>query len=385
MVDSHNSSQNNLSALSAIHKPVLFDECVELVTAHAEASARADGRDVPVVVDCTLGLAGHTSGFLQAVPNLRVIGIDRDEQALSLATERITKLGLSNRFTPAHAAFDDFSDVLERAGVTHVDAVFMDLGLSSLQIDETDRGFSYSHNAPLDMRMDTSQELTAADILATYDYADLVRIFKEYGQERFSGPIVREIIRLRESQQAIETSFELSELVDRVVPKAKRPAGSPAKRVFQALRIEVNGELTKLAHTLPQALRALSVGGRLVVESYHSLEDMCVKKFFMRGLVAHVPPHMPVIPPEAQPYLRDLTHGAMKADKAEVERNSRSASVRLRAVELTRNPPAWAFEQEPSRAVNRSKQTKRGTKTAQQSHFTNNRRNSHSKEHYGSR
>ena len=164
MVDSHNSSQNNLSALSAIHKPVLFDECVELVTAHAEASARADGRDVPVVVDCTLGLAGHTSGFLQAVPNLRVIGIDRDEQALSLATERITKLGLSNRFTPAHAAFDDFSDVLERAGVTHVDAVFMDLGLSSLQIDETDRGFSYSHNAPLDMRMDTSQELTAADI-----------------------------------------------------------------------------------------------------------------------------------------------------------------------------------------------------------------------------
>lgn len=349
--------------VTSIHKPVLFDECVQLVTARAAHSARRAGRDYPVIVDCTLGLAGHTSGFLRALDTVRVIGIDRDPEALALATQRVSDAGFAERFIPAHAAFDEFSAVLDRAGVQQVDAVFMDLGLSSLQIDETERGFSYSHDAPLDMRMDTTQVLTAQDILATYEYGDLVRIFKEYGEERFSGPIAREIIRMRESGEPVSTSFQLTELVDRTVPKAKRPAGNPAKRVFQALRIEVNGELTKLADTLPQALRALGPGGRIVVESYHSLEDKCVKKFFARGLTADVPPGLPVIPEDAQPYFRDITHGAMKADEAEIARNSRSASVRLRAVEVTRPVPDRAFK-ESANTLAKNKTTSKNVRRA---------------------
>ncbi|WP_018142678.1 16S rRNA (cytosine(1402)-N(4))-methyltransferase RsmH [Alloscardovia criceti] len=355
MVNSPLDATQAAAHIDQIHKPVLFDECVDLVTSHAEVSARNDGREFPVIVDCTLGLAGHTSGFLKVLPTARVIGIDRDAQALALATKRVQDQGFADRFIPAHAAFDEFTEVIHRAGFTQVDAVFMDLGLSSLQIDEADRGFSYSHDAPLDMRMDTSQDFTAADILAQYEYGDLVRIFKEYGEERFSGPIAREIIRLRESGHLIRTSHELSEMVDHIVPRAKRPAGNPAKRVFQALRIEVNGELTKLADTLPQALRALSVGGRLVVESYHSLEDKCVKKFVSRGLTANVPAGMPVIPDEAQPYLKDLTHGALKADAEEIARNSRSASVRLRAVQVTREIPESAFKPDAeTRSTHRS-------------------------------
>ncbi|MFD0705167.1 16S rRNA (cytosine(1402)-N(4))-methyltransferase RsmH [Alloscardovia venturai] len=362
-----------------IHVPVLFDECVRLVTQNVEASAKKDGREFPVIVDCTLGLAGHTSGFLKAIPSVRVIGIDRDAQALALATQRVADLGLGERFIPAHAAFDDFTHVLHRNGINHVDAVFMDLGLSSLQIDETERGFSYSHDSVLDMRMDVSQELTAADILRAYAYEDLVRIFKEYGEERFSSPIAREIVHMRERGEFIETSHQLTAVVDRVIPKAKRPAGNPAKRVFQALRIEVNGELDKLASTLPQALRALSVGGRLVVESYHSLEDKCVKNFMSRGLHADVPVGLPVIPQEAMPYLKDLTHGAMKADEAEIARNSRSASVRLRAVEVIRPAPPSAFDF-PQKNIKVRNIQNRNTHKARTAYKTR-----HSKGHYGSR
>ncbi|TCD53973.1 16S rRNA (cytosine(1402)-N(4))-methyltransferase RsmH [Alloscardovia theropitheci] len=372
----------DLERISSIHKPVLFDECVELVTRNVEKSAHDDGREFPVIVDCTLGLAGHTSGFLKEIPNVRVIGIDRDEEALALATARVREQGFEDRFIPAHAAFDEFSQVISDAGFTHVDAVFMDLGLSSLQIDETERGFSYSHDAPLDMRMDTTQSLTAAEILRTYEYGDLVRIFKEFGEERFSGPIAREIIRKREAGEFILTSYQLTDVVDSIVPKAKRPAGNPAKRVFQAMRIEVNGELTKLAQTLPQALKSLPRGGRLVVESYHSLEDKCVKKFFSRGLVAHVPPGLPVIPDDAQPYLKDLTRGAMMADEEEIKRNSRSASVRLRAVQVTREVPQSAFRDEEHQRVKRSDNSHKNFKNK-----NNNakRNNSYSKGNHGRR
>lgn len=336
-------SQSNVDN---IHVPVLFRECVELITANARHSALRDGRDYPVVVDCTLGIAGHTLGILNALDDVRVIGIDRDAQALKLATGRISDAGFAHRFIPVRAAFDEFRDVIADAGFAHVDAVFMDLGLSSLQIDETDRGFSYSKDSALDMRMDTSQDMTAASILRTYNASELARIFKQYGEERFSGPIAREIVRMREAGEYIETSSQLTAVADRVIPKAKRAAGNPAKRIFQALRIEVNGELDKLASTLPQALKALSIGGRLVVESYHSLEDKCVKSFISHGLTADVPAGLPVIPESAQPYLRDLTHGAIKADEAEIARNPRSRSVRLRAAEVIRAVPQRAFETE---------------------------------------
>lgn len=321
-----------MSDLTNIHQPVLLDDCVDLVT------GALAGRDA-TIVDCTLGLAGHSTAFLKAAPTAHLIGIDRDSEALALATERMRQEGLADRFTPVHAAFDQLDQVLADQGIERVGAVFMDLGLSSLQIDEADRGFSYSHDAPLDMRMDVSQELTAERILATYNASELMHIFKEYGEERFSRQIAREIV-ARRAKEPFTTTGQLNRLVDDVVPQAHRPAGNPAKRVFQALRIEVNGELDKLASTLPQAANRLNVGGRLVVESYHSLEDKTVKSFMAQGLRIDAPTDMPVIPPDAQPFFRELTRGAIKADGQEIAANPRSASVRLRAVELSREIPA---------------------------------------------
>lgn len=319
---------------TAIHRPVLLERCVGLVA----PALRHEGA---VAVDCTLGLAGHSVAFLKAAPQARLIGIDRDAEALGMAIRRMESEGLADRFVPVHAAFDEFGAVLENAGIDGVDAVFMDLGLSSLQIDETERGFSYAHDAPLDMRMDVDQPLTAARVLAEYDADALAGIFRDYGEERFARQIAREIVRRRASEP-LTTSGQLTRLVDEVVPQAHRPAGNPAKRVFQALRIEVNGELDKLAGTLPQIANRLNVGGRLVVESYHSLEDRTVKSFMAQGLRVDAPAGLPMVPPDARPFFRELTRGAVKADEAELARNPRSASVRLRGVELVRPiPDRW--------------------------------------------
>ncbi|WP_421777499.1 16S rRNA (cytosine(1402)-N(4))-methyltransferase RsmH [Gardnerella sp. KA00603] len=317
--------------ITAIHAPVLLQDCVDLVT---PALQHKDA----IVVDCTLGLAGHATAFLKAAPFATLIGIDRDSEALSLATERMRNEGLENRFIPAHAAFDEIDSVLNAHNIDSIDAAFMDLGLSSLQIDEADRGFSYSHDTALDMRMDTTQSTTAATILATYDARALTKIFREYGEERFASLIARRIVETREDQPLL-TSLQLVRLVDDVIPKAHRATGNPAKRVFQALRIEVNGELDKLQRTLPKIALHLREHGRLVVESYHSLEDTTVKRFMNKGLTVDVPANMPVIPEDAQPFFKSLTRGAMKASKEEIERNTRSSSVRLRAVELCRPIP----------------------------------------------
>lgn len=311
-----------------IHAPVLLDECVELV-----APALHEGA---IAVDCTLGLGGHSLAFLQANPTFRLIGIDRDAEALQLASNRLAQY--SNRFTPVHDSFNHFGAVLDSLNLARVDVVFLDLGLSSLQIDEKDRGFAYSVDEPLDMRMDTSQSLTAEEILATYSRDDLARIFRDYGQERWAWKIAAAIDEAR-AQAPLRTTGQLTALVDRVVPRKNRPAGNPAKRVFQALRIETNGELDELASVLPQIALRLNARGRIVVEAYHSLEDTIVKRFFAAGLHANVPHGLPQIPEDQLPYFADLTHGAIKADRAEAERNSRSTSVRLRAVELTRELP----------------------------------------------
>ena len=317
--------------ITAIHAPVLLQDCVDLVT---PALQHKDA----IVVDCTLGLAGHATAFLKAAPFATLIGIDRDSEALSLATERMRNEGLENRFIPAHAAFDEIDSVLSAHNIDKIDAAFMDLGLSSLQIDEADRGFSYSHDTALDMRMDTTQSTTAATILATYDARELTKIFREYGEERFASLIARRIVETREDKPLL-TSGQLVRLVDDVIPKAHRATGNPAKRVFQALRIEVNGELDKLQRTLPKIALHLREHGRLVVESYHSLEDTTVKRFMNNGLTVDVPANMPVIPEDAQPFFKSLTRGAMKASKEEIEHNTRSSSVRLRAVELCRPIP----------------------------------------------
>lgn len=317
--------------ITAIHAPVLLQDCVDLVTPSLQHKGA-------IVVDCTLGLAGHATAFLKAAPFATLIGIDRDSEALSLATERMRNEGLENRFIPAHAAFDEIDSVLNAHNIDSIDAAFMDLGLSSLQIDEADRGFSYSCNTALDMRMDTTQSTTAATILATYDARALTKIFREYGEERFASLIARRIVEIREDHPLL-TSLQLVRLVDDVIPKAHRATGNPAKRVFQALRIEVNGELDKLQRTLPKIALHLREHGRLVVESYHSLEDTTVKRFMNKGLTVDVPANMPVIPEDAQPFFKSLTRGAMKASKEEIEHNTRSSSVRLRAVELCRPIP----------------------------------------------
>ena len=308
-----------------VHRPVLLERCLALARPALEHRGA-------VAVDCTLGLAGHATAFLKSCPEARLIGIDRDRQALDLATGRMRDEGLADRFTPVHVPFDQLDEQLDALGVGQVDLVFMDLGLSSLQIDQRDRGFTYRQDAPLDMRMDTGQELTAAQILAEYDQERLADIFSRYGEERYAGRIARAIVEARRDQP-LTTSAQLDRLVDMAVPRGRRPPGNPAKRVFQALRIEVNGELDRLRRTLPQAVLRLAQGGRLVVESYHSLEDRMVKRFMASGLHVDLPAGMPVVPDQARPYLSDLTHGAIKADSAERERNPRSASVRLRAVE----------------------------------------------------
>ncbi len=350
-----------MSEIDKIHVPVLLDECIELVTGNFANLERKN----PVIVDCTLGLAGHSTAFLSSAASATVIGIDRDGQALELASQRVEEAGFADRFIPVHSAFDSLGEILDNRNIAGVDAVFMDLGLSSLQIDETERGFSYSKDSALDMRMDKRQSKTAQTIVDTYSAEELTRIFREYGEEKFSAAIARAIVSGRENGERISSSAQLVKLADEVIPRSRRPAGNPAKRIFQALRIEVNGELNKLASTLPQAALHLNVGGRIVVESYHSLEDKIVKKFMRKGIQADVPARIPVIPEEAKPFFSDVTRGALKADSDEISDNPRSASVRLRAVELIREIPESKkaeFAKEAAGEKNRPQKLKKSGK-----------------------
>ena len=312
------------------HAPVLLDRCVDLLAPALSASGA-------VYLDCTLGMGGHAEAVLTRFPEVRAIGIDRDPQALTLAGKRLARFG--DRFEGVHAVYDEIPDVLASLQLHSVQGILMDLGVSSLQIDESERGFSYAHDAPLDMRMDTTASLTAADVLNTYDERELARILREYGEERFARKIARSIVAKR-AERPWARSADLVDLVRACIPAATRKTGGhPAKRTFQALRIEVNGELEVLARALPAAVDALAVGGRIVIESYHSLEDRLAKRELARGAVSSAPPDLPVEPETHRPYLRLLTRGAEEADERELELNPRSASVRLRAAERTRPTP----------------------------------------------
>jgi 16S rRNA (cytosine1402-N4)-methyltransferase len=287
-----------------------------------------------VCVDGTVGMGGHAEGILERCPQARLIGIDRDEQALDLAGQRLAPY--ADRLTLVHAVYNEFAAVVESLGLESVDAALFDLGVSSLQLDEEERGFAYRVDAPLDMRMDQSAGVTAADVLNTYDADELTRILREYGEERFARRIARAVVRERK-REPFTTSSRLVDLLRSVIPAAsQRSSGHPAKRTFQALRIEVNGELAAWETALPAAVDALAVGGRVVVLSYHSLEDRITKRVLTAGARSSAPPGLPVELPEHAAYLRLLTRGAEEPSPAEVAANPRAASARLRAAERVR-------------------------------------------------
>jgi 16S rRNA (cytosine1402-N4)-methyltransferase len=282
-------------------------------------------------VDATLGLGGHAAALLAAHPRLTLVGLDRDPQALALAGRRL--VAFADRTHLVHAVYDRIADVLGELGLPRVDGVLFDLGVSSLQLDATERGFSYSRDADLDMRMDPDRGQTAADVLNTYPVPELARVLREYGEERFASRIATAIAR-RRAQRPLRRSAELVELLYEAVPAAsRRTGGHPAKRTFQALRIEVNGELEALAAAVPAAIGALAVGGRVVVLAYQSLEDRIVKRELAERARSRTPEGLPVELPGHGPELRLLTRGAETASDDEIADNPRAASVRLRAAE----------------------------------------------------
>ncbi len=309
------------------HIPVMRDRVVELL-------GPALDRPGATYVDATVGMGGHALAVLEAFPHARLVGIDRDTEALELAGERLA--AHAARVSLVHAVYDEFATVVDSLGLRTIDAALFDLGVSSLQLDEEERGFAYRVDAPLDMRMDQTGGITAAEVLNTYQPADLQRILKEYGEERFAKRIVGAIVREREVEP-FTTSARLVDLLKSAVPTASQKSGGhPGKRTFQALRIEVNAELSAWHRALPQAVDVLRVGGRVAVLSYHSLEDRITKRILAAGATSSAPAGLPVELPEHEAYLRLLTRGAEEPDDGEIAANPRAASARLRAAERTR-------------------------------------------------
>jgi 16S rRNA (cytosine1402-N4)-methyltransferase len=312
---------------SAEHVPVLLERVVDLLVPALD-------RPGAVVVDATLGLGGHAEALLQRCPQIRLIGLDRDPQALERARGRLAAFGA--QVEAVHTTYDRLPEVLAERALAHVQGVLFDLGMSSLQLDQATRGFAYAYDAPLDMRMDPATALTAADVLNTYSAPDLARVLREHGEERFARQIAAAVVRERQ-RTPFTTSARLVQLLRQVIPApARRTGGHPAKRTFQALRIEVNAELAILERALPAAVEALDIGGRIVVVSYHSLEDRLVKKTLTAQARSTAPPGLPVELPEHRPRLRLLTRGAEKPTAAETAANQRAASARLRAAERIR-------------------------------------------------
>jgi len=305
-----------------IHTPVMLERCVELL-------APALQHDGAILVDATLGMGGHSEAFLERLPHIRLVGLDRDTDALRIAGERLARFG--DRVTLVHTVYDAIGTHAEGAS-----GILFDLGVSSLQLDEAERGFAYAKDAPLDMRMDQSSGVTAAEVLATYSEGQLRRIFERYGEEKLAGRYARAIVQARQTAP-LERSGRLVEVLQAATPAAVARAGHPAKRVFQALRIEVNRELNVLADAIPAAMDALVLGGRIVVMSYQSLEDRLVKQAFAVASASTAPAGLPVELPEHAPRFKTLTKGAELADEEERAANPRAIPVRLRAAERVRD------------------------------------------------
>ncbi|MEY4497402.1 MAG: hypothetical protein RLZZ364_707 [Actinomycetota bacterium] len=301
------------------------DRCVDLL------SPSILNQSNPVVVDATLGLGGHSEAMLQRFENLTVIGIDRDREALAKAGARLAPFG--DRFKSAHAIFDEFSNIIESFGYKSINGALFDLGVSSMQLDEENRGFSYSHDAPLDMRMDQSQGVTASEILNNYEPGELVRILRIYGEEKFATRIVENIVKAR-AIAPLNSTTELAALVKESIPAAtRRTGGNPSKRTFQALRIAVNDELGAIERAIPQALERITIGGRVVVMSFQSLEDRIVKEKFADASTSKSPRELPIELPEYAAKFKLVFNSSEKPSEQEIAENSRAASVRLRAIE----------------------------------------------------
>jgi len=301
------------------------DTCIDLLTPAINKS------EPPVVVDATLGLGGHSEALLESNPNLVLIGIDRDLDAIVKAKNRLAKF--ENRAKLNHAIFDEITEVVNSFGFNKVDGILFDLGVSSMQLDQSDRGFSYSQDAPLDMRMDRSTGITASEIVNTYAPGELVRILRTYGEEKFATRIVENIVKER-AKAPLNSTAQLATLVKESIPAAtRRTGGNPAKRTFQALRIETNDELGAVNRAIPQALELLKVGGRLVVMSFQSLEDRIVKEIFTQATTSGTPRDLPIDLPEFAAKFALVVRGSVLPSEAEIAANSRAQSVRLRAIE----------------------------------------------------
>ena len=304
-----------------IHKPVLLDEVIELLNL----------KDNSVVVDMTLGFAGHSSEILKRIKNGYLFAFDQDEEALTYSRNKLSTIG--DNFSIIDSNFVYAKEKLNEFGVDHVDSILYDLGVSSLQLDEDYRGFSYRFDAPLDMRMDQDNKLDAKIVVNTYSYDALKKIFKEYGESKFSSSIARNIVKYRETKK-IETTLELVEIIKSSVPYKERIKKHPAKQIFQALRIEVNRELEVLKKSLDDSLSMIGVGGRIAVITFHSLEDRIVKHKFNK--VCEVDPlvkGLPNIPEDKLPDFRLVTKKGIKASSLELQDNNRSHSAVLRVIE----------------------------------------------------
>jgi 16S rRNA (cytosine1402-N4)-methyltransferase len=309
------------------HLPVMADQVAALLAPALEPEGA-------VLLDATLGRAGHARVLLETHPGLSLIGVDADTTAIECSRELLA--AYQDRVTLVHAFYDEIPAIVAASGNASVQGILFDLGVSSPQLDDPERGFAYSYDAPLDMRMDRTRELTAAEVVNRYPAEDLARILREYGEERFAKRIADAVVRER-SRSPVTSTGRLSDIVrDSIPAAARRSGGHPAKRTFQALRIEVNGELTVLRHALPAALDLLSAGGRIVVLSYHSLEDRAVKRALAARTTDTTPPGLPVQLPGSRPQFRLLTRGALRPSTEELAGNPRAASARLRAAERIR-------------------------------------------------
>ena len=301
------------------------DRCIDLLSPAINSNSK------PVIVDATLGLGGHSEALLSKYSHLKIIGIDRDEDAIANAKQRLASF--SDRLTISHTTFDHISEVVASHGLSSIDGALFDLGVSSMQLDQSERGFSYSQDAPLDMRMDRTQSLTAAEIVNSYAPGQLVKILCTYGEEKFATRVVESIVKAR-AIAPLNSTAQLAALVKEAIPAAtRRTGGNPAKRTFQALRIETNDELGAITRALPAALSLLNIGARLVVMSFQSLEDRIVKELFVASSTSGTPRNLPFEIPEFAAKFSLVVRGSETPSQDELEFNPRSASVRLRAIE----------------------------------------------------